>query len=371
MLDLQSLVAEQVGPVRERPGAIPGGSAARGGRHPDPRRPPAVGCDGWIGAEAFPTASPRPSAGGAQIKRYLRDPSQGLPMHAGVFVVLLAVFWAARRSVRRQGDAGDHEPRDLMAFDRPWAAALVVALLFASSPLSAVPSVLRSLFVVLALVPKCPAWRAGLLLTAASSLVDLEHGSGAQASASSAAATAAAAARRRPHSGGGGPRRPGRAPCGRRRGRPPALQLPGGGDPPRPRLHHGAGGGRRGLHASGTAGGRGRAGQRRAGGVALRGHESGDGPAGLHAPSLARPAAPDGAAQPRFPGATGHPRDDLDGGRWLGGSGLWPMSVSCSRPSRRAVRSCPPSWAAAPSPSRWATCWSSCSPSGWRTCSPL
>ena len=32
------------GPVRERPGAIPGGPAARGGRNPDPRRLPAVGC---------------------------------------------------------------------------------------------------------------------------------------------------------------------------------------------------------------------------------------------------------------------------------------------------------------------------------------
>ena len=40
-----------------------------------------------------------------------------------------------------------------MAFDRPYAAALAVALLFASSPISVVPSALRSLFVVLGLVP--------------------------------------------------------------------------------------------------------------------------------------------------------------------------------------------------------------------------
>ena len=141
-------------PVREHPGAIPRGPAARGGRHPDPRRPPAVGCDGWIGArEAFSDRVTETIGGWGEIKSYLRDPSQGLPMHAGVFLVLLAVFWAARRSVRRQGAAGDHGPREVMAFDRPWAAALAVALLFASSPISVVPSVLRSLFVVLALVP--------------------------------------------------------------------------------------------------------------------------------------------------------------------------------------------------------------------------
>ena len=71
----------------------------------------------------------------------------------------------------------------------------------------------------------------------------------------------------------------------------------------------------------------------------------------------------------RFPGTPGHPPADLDGGRRLGGASLWRTSVSCSRPSRRAARCCPRSWVGAPSPSRWATCWSSSSPSGWRTCS--
>ena len=154
VLDLQSLVAEQVARsenvqarFREAQQRAVGGILTRDA-------PPLWDAAGWVGArEAFSDRLTETIGGWGEIKSYLRDPSQGLPMHAGIFVVLLAVFWAARRSVRRQGDAGDHGPREVMAFDRPYAAALVVALLFASSPISVVPSALRSLFVVLALVP--------------------------------------------------------------------------------------------------------------------------------------------------------------------------------------------------------------------------
>ncbi len=154
VLDLQSLVGEQVARsenvqarFREAQQRAVGGILTRDA-------PPLWDATGWIGArEAFSDRLTETIGGWGAIKSYLRDPSQGLPMHAGIFVVLLAVFWAARRSVRRQGDAGDHGPREVMAFDRPYSAALAVALLFASSPVSVVPSVLRSLFVVLALVP--------------------------------------------------------------------------------------------------------------------------------------------------------------------------------------------------------------------------
>ena len=154
VLDLQTLVAEQVARsenvqarFREAQQRAVGGILTRDA-------PPLWDAAGWIGArEAFSDRLTETIGGWGEIKSYLRDPSQGLPIHAGIFVVLLAVFWAARRSIRRQGDAGDHGPREVMAFDRPYAAALVVALLFASSPISVVPSVLRSLFVVLALVP--------------------------------------------------------------------------------------------------------------------------------------------------------------------------------------------------------------------------
>jgi potassium-dependent mechanosensitive channel len=154
VLDLQSLVAEQVARsenvqarFREAQQRAVGGILIRDA-------PPLWDAAGWGGArQAFSDRLTETIGGWGEIKSYLRDPSHGLPIHAGIFVVLLAVFWAARRSVRRQGDAGDHGPREVMAFDRPYAAALVVALLFASSPISVVPSALRSLFVVLALVP--------------------------------------------------------------------------------------------------------------------------------------------------------------------------------------------------------------------------
>jgi potassium efflux system protein len=154
VLDLQTLVAEQVARsesiqarFREAQQRAVGGILIRDA-------PPMWDATGWIGARAaFSDRLTETLGGWDQIKSYLRDASQGLPIHAGIFVVLVAVFWAARRSVRRQGDAGDHGPREVMAFDRPYSAALAVALLFASSPISVVPSVLRSLFVVLALVP--------------------------------------------------------------------------------------------------------------------------------------------------------------------------------------------------------------------------
>lgn len=154
VLDLQSLVAEQVARsenvqarFREAQQRAVGGILIRDA-------PPLWDAGGWVGArEAFSDRLTETIGGWGEIKTYLRDPSQGLPMHAGVFVVLLAVLWAARRAVRRQGDAGDHGPREVMAFDRPFAAALVVALLFASSPISVVPSAVRGLTVVLALVP--------------------------------------------------------------------------------------------------------------------------------------------------------------------------------------------------------------------------
>jgi potassium-dependent mechanosensitive channel len=154
VLDLQSLVAEQVARsenvqarFREAQQRAVGGILTRDSA-------PVWDAAGWAGArQAFSDRVTEIVSGWVEVKSYLRDPSQGLPMHVGIFVVLLAVFLAARRSVRRQGDAPDHGPQAVMAFDRPFAAALVVSMLVASSPVSVVPPPLRSLFVVLALVP--------------------------------------------------------------------------------------------------------------------------------------------------------------------------------------------------------------------------
>jgi small-conductance mechanosensitive channel len=153
VLDLQSVVAEQVSRsetvlarFRAAQQSAVGGILIRD-------VPPLWQAKGWAGAgDAFATRFVESVTHWTEVTHYFRDPSRGWLLHAAIFVVLAAVFWAARRSIRREGAAG-HEPREVMAFDRPYAAALAIALLFASSPISAVPPTLRSLFEVLALVP--------------------------------------------------------------------------------------------------------------------------------------------------------------------------------------------------------------------------
>ena len=88
----------------------------------------------------------------AEIVGYFRDPSSAA-LHAVLLLALAGVSLAARRQVRRSGASGAGEPLGITVFDRPYAAALTVTLLFVSGPLSAVPQSLRSLSAVLMLVP--------------------------------------------------------------------------------------------------------------------------------------------------------------------------------------------------------------------------
>ena len=88
------------------------------------------------------------------IIRYVKDPSRGMPLHAAMLATLVVVFLAARRQTRL---ASATEPPGASAgasgFDRPYAAALAVTLLFVSAPISTVPQSLRNLVDVLTLVP--------------------------------------------------------------------------------------------------------------------------------------------------------------------------------------------------------------------------
>ena len=88
------------------------------------------------------------------IIRYVQDPSRGMPLHVAVLVTLLAVFLAARYQNRR-ADAPSRSAAeaDASVFDRPYAAALAVTLLFVSAPISTVPQSLRNLADVLTLIP--------------------------------------------------------------------------------------------------------------------------------------------------------------------------------------------------------------------------
>jgi potassium efflux system protein len=88
----------------------------------------------------------------ADIRQYLHDPSGGMPVHLGFFVVVLLLFYAMKREVRRwTPDEGS--PVITGVSERPLAAALIASLLFASSPYSAAPPTVRNLFEVLAIAP--------------------------------------------------------------------------------------------------------------------------------------------------------------------------------------------------------------------------
>jgi small-conductance mechanosensitive channel len=87
------------------------------------------------------------------IIRYVKDPSRGMPLHAAVLATLVIVFVAARRRIRQHDGTPAGTDPGASVFDRPYAAALAVTLLFVSAPMSSVPQSLRNLGDVLTLVP--------------------------------------------------------------------------------------------------------------------------------------------------------------------------------------------------------------------------
>jgi len=88
----------------------------------------------------------------AEIDQYVRNPSKGMALHVGLFVALTLLCWAGRRQVHRWEAAGEGSSATPV-FDHPYAAALIVSLLIASSPYLPSPPTVRNLFEVLALVP--------------------------------------------------------------------------------------------------------------------------------------------------------------------------------------------------------------------------
>ena len=88
------------------------------------------------------------------IIRYVKDPSRGMPLHAAMLAALVVVFLAARRQTRLISPTPPPgSSTEAWVFDRPYAAALALTLLFVSAPISAVPQSLRNLGDVLTLVP--------------------------------------------------------------------------------------------------------------------------------------------------------------------------------------------------------------------------
>ncbi len=87
------------------------------------------------------------------VNKYLRDPSEGMPLHVGILAALIILFLASRYQVRRLTAAGATFSSAIRVFDHPIGAALTVVLLFATSPFWPVSIVLRRTFQILAFVP--------------------------------------------------------------------------------------------------------------------------------------------------------------------------------------------------------------------------
>ncbi len=90
----------------------------------------------------------------ADIVQYVRDPSQGMPLHLGLFVALALLLGAARRRIQRWAAAGEGASFATTVFDHPYAAAFTATLFVVTVPSLPFPSpTVRNLFVVLGLVP--------------------------------------------------------------------------------------------------------------------------------------------------------------------------------------------------------------------------
>jgi potassium efflux system protein len=155
VLDLQSQVAGEVArcgtalaQIAQAQHMVVGGTFTRDG-------PPIWSADLWAQAQTMLPAlvSGVAAAYWAGIRQYVREPSMGMPLEAGIFVGLALLLCAARRQVDRWASSGEGTSSAAMVFDRPYAAALMVSLVAAAGPLSPAPPVVRELCEVLALAP--------------------------------------------------------------------------------------------------------------------------------------------------------------------------------------------------------------------------
>jgi small-conductance mechanosensitive channel len=87
------------------------------------------------------------------IKQYIHDSSKGMPLHVGLFVLLVILLCMMRREVHRWATPGKGPDPATTVFDRPFSAALVITLFVATSPNLPTPVTVRHIFSVLELAP--------------------------------------------------------------------------------------------------------------------------------------------------------------------------------------------------------------------------
>ena len=93
------------------------------------------------------------SARWADYTRYVSEPHEGLAFHGALFLILALVFLAARQQIRRWKKSGLTVSPGLAVFERPFTAALALAMLFATSPFFQIPNAVRQGLTMIALVP--------------------------------------------------------------------------------------------------------------------------------------------------------------------------------------------------------------------------
>ncbi len=104
---------------------------------------------------------------------YLREPSRGLPIHVGIFATVMLMLLAVRRKVLRWVAAGQADASSGLVFDRPFATALMVALLMASGPYSTAPANVKQILELLALAPMIRLIRPMIYPTVVSAIIVL------------------------------------------------------------------------------------------------------------------------------------------------------------------------------------------------------
>jgi potassium efflux system protein len=87
------------------------------------------------------------------IVKYARDPHEGGPAHAAVFVALALLFTAARRKIGAWEKSGETTSLALSVFELPYAAALAMVLLIVTSPFFQVSTPVRQVLTITALAP--------------------------------------------------------------------------------------------------------------------------------------------------------------------------------------------------------------------------
>jgi potassium efflux system protein len=96
------------------------------------------------------------------ILQYASTPSMGMPLHAGIFLTLVAVCCAARRKRRGWVATGEGVSARVKVFEHPYAAALTLSLLNASSVISPAPALVKEFFTIIALAPMIRLVRPGI-----------------------------------------------------------------------------------------------------------------------------------------------------------------------------------------------------------------